>query len=91
LAAASVAVVKSGWRRRAEPLLLEKGTHFQISLDGRDQAQPRVRVLAVAKGTSAALSSIVGGLPRWVVQERTQPAKMIHVQMLLLSAPQREL
>ena len=43
-------------------------------------------MLTVAVGTPAPLSSIVGGFPRWIVQERTQPKKMVHVQMSLLPA-----
>ena len=50
-----------------------------------------MRVLAVAEGAPAAFGSIVGGFPPWVVQECTQPAEMVHVQMLLLPAQRSEL
>jgi hypothetical protein len=45
--------VDSGWRRRAEPLLLEIGAHLQIGVNGLDQAQTEVRVLAVSEDAPA--------------------------------------
>jgi len=39
---------------------------------------------AVAKGSSATLGGIVGGLPCWVSQEHTQPCEVVSIQMLLL-------
>ena len=39
----------------------------------------------------ATFSSIVGGFPRWVVQECTQPTEMVYVQMLLLPAQRSDL
>ena len=45
-------------------------------------------VLSMSERTPPSLSSIVGGFPRRVVQERTQPTEVVLVQVLLL-APQR--
>jgi hypothetical protein len=41
-------------------------------------------MLAMAEGTPTAFRGIVGGLPRWVAQECTQPEEMGHIQVLLL-------
>jgi hypothetical protein len=76
----------SDWRREAEPLLLERGAHLEVRLDRPDQAQAKVRMLAMAEGPTAAFRRVVGAFPVGVVQERTQPAEMVDVQMLLLPA-----
>jgi hypothetical protein len=43
-------------------------------------------MLTMAEGTPAAFRGVVGGLPRGVAQEGTQPEEMRHIQMLLLPA-----
>ncbi len=57
----------SDWRGKAEPLFLEGGAHLEISVDGADQAQAKVRVLARAERTPAAFGRIVRAFPRGVV------------------------
>src|SRR5438309_9940537 len=47
-------------------------------------------VLAVAEGASATFRSIVGGFPHWVLEECTQPAEMVQIEMLLLPAQRAE-
>jgi len=79
-------MMESGWRPRAEPVLLEEGTHLQIGLDGLDQPEPKVWVLAVPEQAPAAFGGVVGGFPRWVVQECAQSTEMIDAEMLLLPA-----
>ena len=91
LAAASLTMVESGWRTRAEPFLLQIGAHLQIGLDGLDQPQPKVRVLAVAKEAPAAFSGIVGGFPGWIPQEGTEPDEVVGIQVLLLATQRRDL
>jgi hypothetical protein len=62
-------MVESGWRTRAEPFLLQVGTHLQIGLDGFDQPQPKMWVLAVAKDAATAFSGIVGWFPGRIPKE----------------------
>src|SRR5207249_6227927 len=45
----------------------------------------------MAKGAPAAFRGIVGGFPRGVVEERTQPAEMVEIEMLLLPAQRSDL
>jgi hypothetical protein len=47
--ATTLAIVKPGWRRRAEALLFQIGPHLQIGVDRSHEAEPKVRVLAVAE------------------------------------------
>ena len=72
-------------------LFLQIRTHLQVGLDRRHAAAPKMRVLAVAKGARAAFRSIVGGFPRGVVEEHTQPTEMVQIEMLLLSAQRSDL
>jgi hypothetical protein len=44
----------------------------------------------MAEGASTALSGIVGGLPRGILEERAQSSEMFPIQMLLLPAERRE-
>jgi hypothetical protein len=53
-------MMESGWLGRAEPFLLEVGTHLQIGLEGPDQPQAKVWVVAMAERAPAAFSGIVG-------------------------------
>ena len=45
----------------------------------------------MAKGAAAALSCVIRGLPRWVVEEHAQVCEVVRIQMLLLFAEWREL
>jgi hypothetical protein len=46
--------------------------------------EPKMRVLAVKEGASSTFRSIIGAFPYAVLQECTQPAEVVHIQMLLL-------
>src|SRR5712691_520374 len=48
-------------------------------------------MLPVAKGPSAALGGVVGGLPRWVVQEHAQSREVVGIEVLLLSSERHQL
>ena len=87
--AAALAVVESHWQRRAEPFLLQIGTHLEIGVDGFDQPQPKVWVLAAAKDAATAFGGIVGWFPVRIPQEGAEPHEVIGIQVLLLATQRR--
>ena len=89
--ATTLTIMKSCWWRRAEPLFVDVGAHLQVGLDGPNEAEPKVRVLAMTKGAPSTFRSVVGRFPSWVVEERTESAEMVHVQMSLLATERRDL
>ena len=87
---ATLAIVESSWWGLAESLLLEEGAHLQVGLDGLDQAESEVWVLAVAERASTTFRGIVGGFPGRVLQVCTQADEMVVIQVLLLSTQRRQ-
>ena len=44
----------------------------------------------MAEGATTAFGGIVGRFPSWIPQEHAQPAEVIHIQVVLLSAQRRD-
>ncbi len=89
--AASLALVEPCQWRRTSALLPQTSVDLQICIDDLKFSEAEVRMLAMPKGATAALSSVIRRLPRWVVEEHAQVCEMVRIQMLLLFAEWREL
>jgi hypothetical protein len=83
-ATATLAVVELSWWMCAEALLLLICAHLQVGVNGSHEAEPEVRLLAVAECASPTFCRVVGRFPPRVVEECAQSTEMIHVEMLLL-------
>ena len=90
LAAALTLVEPCNWRR-TRTFLPKIRVNLQIRIHHLEVPEAKVRMLAVAKGPSSTLGSVVGGFPSRVVQEHAQVCKVVRIQMLLLFAEWREL
>jgi hypothetical protein len=64
--ATALAIMESSWRRLAESLPLEAGADLQVGVDGLDQAESEVWMLALAESPTTTFRSVVGGFPERV-------------------------